>query len=314
MKLDELARKSRQAAEVRAYQTHPDVTALRIERVRGWSAGLIWAGVVLGLAFTMTNVQQFAANGTRAGSLTWISAWLLDPMVSLVLIGVLLAEQVTSRWELGTPVWARRTKWFALTATYVMNTWQPWSTLSAPGIVLHSVPPLLVFTAVEGGPAMREALTKAVARSLTVIDTATLGVAAPTPMNEAMNEPMSVLDSGNRVESDAVREPIHESAPKPARESRPRRTASRRKTTRTKGKRVLFADYLAIAREHLSADVLTVTPAWCRQVTGCSTGTSVRLAAALSAERAEPTTGDDSAETDTLEPSTNPVELEGEAA
>jgi hypothetical protein len=68
-----------------------------------------------------------------------------------------------------------------------------------------------------------------------------------------------------------------------------------RKSTRVKGARsggrVLFADYLAMAREHLTADTGTVTPAWCRQVTGCSAGTSVRLAAALSTEPA-PTTAD----------------------
>jgi hypothetical protein len=48
---------------------------------------------------------------------------------------------------------------------------------------------------------------------------------------------------------------------------------------------VLFADYLAMAREQLPADAPTVTPAWCRQVTGCSAGTSVRLAAELNAGR-----------------------------
>lgn len=306
MRLDELARKSRQAAEVRAYQTHPDVIALRIERVRDWSAGLIWAGVVLGLAFTMTNVQQFAANGARTGSLPWMSAWLLDPMVSLVLIGVLVAEQVTSRWELETPVWARRTKWFALAATYAMNTWQPWSTLSAPTIVLHSVPPLLVFTAVEGGPVMREALTRAVARSLAGTD---------TTASALVNEPANVLGDSHEPESGSVHESVHEPEPKPAREPRPRRATNRRKSVRTKGKRVLFADYLAMAREHLGPDVATVTPAWCRQVTGCSAGTSVRLAAALSAERDESTNVDHvPAEVGTSEQPSNPVELEGEAA
>lgn len=97
MNLTELTRKSRDAAQLRAYQTHADVVALRIELVRAWSARIIWAGVALGLAFTMTNVQQFAANGAPTWSLPWLSAWLLDPMVSLVLVGVLVAEQVTSR-------------------------------------------------------------------------------------------------------------------------------------------------------------------------------------------------------------------------
>lgn len=300
MRLDELTRKSHEAARVRAYQTHTDVIALRIELVRTWSAWIVWAGVVLGLAFTMTNVQQFAANGAPAGSLSWLSAWLLDPMVSLVLIGVLVAEQVTSRWQIDTPGWAQTTKCFALAATYVMNTWQSWSVLSASGIVLHSVPPLLVFTAVEGGPAMREALTRAVTKSLT----ATAPDTATPVMNTAVNGLVNPAGVIHQTDPGSVQEPVHEPAhgavrepvPAPVRESTSRRSTNANKATRGKGSRsggrVLFADYLAMAREHLTADTVTVTPAWCRQVTGCSAGTSVRLAAALSTELVAPTTAD----------------------
>lgn len=49
--------------------------------------------------------------------------------------------------------------------------------------------------------------------------------------------------------------------------------------------RRLLADYLAEARAQLEPGV-EPTPAWCRQVTGCSRGTSVKLAAALRADRA----------------------------
>jgi hypothetical protein len=281
MKLAELARKSREAAQVRAYQTHPDVAALRIERVRVWSAGLIWSGVVLGLAFTMTNVQQFAAHGAATGSLSWLSAWLLDPMVSLVLIGVLLAEQVTARWELDTPVWARRTKWFALAATYVMNTWQPWATLSSSGIVLHSVPPLLVFTAVEGGPAIRETLTKAVARSL-----AAAAVPA-TPVAEAATGTTATDDTSHQaVNSDTpTAEPVHEPPVPAVHEHRtpPRRTTTRKPTRRPTGRRKLRADFLADARAAWTPDT-HLSPAWVREVTDCSRGMSSQIAADLKAE------------------------------
>lgn len=66
-----LALDAAEAAEVRAYQTHPDVLALRIERVRSQVDWICWSGIVLGLAFTMTNVQEFASAGTRAWSLPW---------------------------------------------------------------------------------------------------------------------------------------------------------------------------------------------------------------------------------------------------
>src|SRR5881398_935018 len=92
--------------------------------------------------------------GAVFGSLPWCSAWLLDPMVSLVLIAVLRAEQVTARYQVQTGVWVRRTKVFAFAATYVMNTWQSWTALDVAGIVLHSVPPILVYLAAETGPVL----------------------------------------------------------------------------------------------------------------------------------------------------------------
>lgn len=160
-----------EAAEVRTLTTHPDVIALRVERVRSQVDALIWVGIALGLAFTMVNVQAFAAGNAPAGSLSWWSAWLLDPMVSLVLVAVLRAEQVTARYRVPTRGWARRTKWFTFAATYTMNTWTSWGvadgTLSPAGIVLHSIPPMLVFFAAEAGPFLRDKLTEAVRAAAT---------------------------------------------------------------------------------------------------------------------------------------------------
>src|SRR4051812_12141750 len=118
-----LAKQARTAAEVRAYETDPDVVALRVEKVRTVSNRLIWSGIVIGLGFTMINVQQFAADHADPWSLEWLAAWLLDPMVSLVVVGILLAEGVTSRWQVTTGGWIRTAKWYALAATYAMNTW-----------------------------------------------------------------------------------------------------------------------------------------------------------------------------------------------
>jgi hypothetical protein len=85
--------------------------------------------------------------------------------------------------------------------------------------------------------------------------------------------------------------PIVEPEPAPpAVEPAPaRRAASRAPRTRRKrpAPRRLFADYLHDARSHLTADT-EPTPAWCRQMTGCSAGTSVKLAAALRAEQNTP--------------------------
>lgn len=158
----ELAAEAEHSAQVRALSTHPDVVALQVERVRGQVNRLMWTGIVLGMAFCMTNVQEFGAEGKDLWSAGWWAAWLLDPMVSLVLVAVVLAEQTTSRWQLVTPAWARRARWATLGATYAMNTWKAWGALEPGQILLHSVPPLVVFVATEAAPEIRDCLTAAV--------------------------------------------------------------------------------------------------------------------------------------------------------
>lgn len=238
---ERLARDAAEAAELRAYQTHPDVIALRVERVRTQVDRLCWAGIVLGLAFTMTSVQTFAANGAAAWSLPWLTAWLLDPMVSLVLLAILRAEQLTARYQVRTGPWVRRAKWLTLAATYVMNTWTAYAAVSPALIVLHSVPPLVVLAAAEAITDLRDRLTEAATVAFTTA---------------------------------AVNGGVHDQPARPG--GRSRRT---------------FGDYLTVARAAWRPDV-QVSPAWIRQVTGCSRGLSSRLAAALAAEldtgRAEP--------------------------
>jgi hypothetical protein len=211
-----------------------------IELVAAQVDRLCWTGILLGLAFTMTNVQQFAAAGSRPWSLPWLAAWLLDPMVSLVLLAVLRAEQVTARYGVRTGGWARGAKWFTLAATYVMNTWSAFVARSPALVVLHSVPPLAVFVAAEAVTDLRDKLGAAIAAAF---------VNAPDANGEAP-----------------------ESSETPA-EDQP--AGSVRRTS--------FAEYRARALAVYTPNV-TVTPAWVREVTGCSRGMSSRLAKALVAE------------------------------
>ncbi|HEX5407990.1 MAG TPA: hypothetical protein VFX16_37475 [Pseudonocardiaceae bacterium] len=210
-----------------------------VEQVSTQVDRLCWAGILLGLAFTMTNVQQFAANGARPWSLPWWSAWLLDPMVSLVLLAILRAEQVTARHGARTGGWSRTAKWFTLAATYVMNTWQAYAAGSPAVVVLHSVLPMVVFVATEAVTDLRDTLGQVLAAGF-------------------MNAP-TVTDT-----------PAPSGGP-PAR-------------------RTTFADYLATARTARTPDVI-VTPAWVREVTGCSRGLSSRLAATLRADTGSAGTG-----------------------
>lgn len=192
-----------------------------IERVAVQVDRLCWTGILLGLAFTMTNVQQFAAAGAAVWSLAWFAAWLLDPMVSLVLLAILRAEQVTARHGVRLGGWVRAAKWFTLGATYVMNTWSAFVAGSAALVVLHSVPPLVVFVAAEAVTELRDKLGTAAG--------ATEEAVAPGP-------------------------------------------------------RTSFAEYLAMARKARKSSA-KVSPAWVREVTGCSRGLSSKLAAALNGDQ-----------------------------
>lgn len=265
-----------EAAQLRAYQTHPDVVALQVERIRTQVDRLSWTGIVLGLAFTMTNVQDFAARDALMWSLPWLSAWLLDPTVSLILIAILRAEQITARYQVHTGPWVRRAKWTTLTATYLMNTWTAWGALDAALILLHSVPVAVVFVAAEAVTDLRDKLTEAVERAFTraasVVPATPLSGADATPAETTETTP--VLTGENPTGLHAVN----------ATESAPRRPARKTPARRRKPQaRKLAADYLAEARAAWTPEV-TVTPAWVREVTDCSRGLSSKVAADLNAE------------------------------
>jgi hypothetical protein len=213
-----LAQDAAAATEVRKLQTHPDVVALGVERVRRQVDTLLWLGVVLGLGFTMTNVQTFAAAGAASWSLPWLSAWLLDPMVSLVLIAVIRAEQVTGRWQVAGGGWATRTKWATFAATFSMNTWASWSAGSAAGIVLHSVPPVLVFAAAETAPVLRDRLTEAALRAAAAVKAdvvrpvETTDAAPARPADETPARPVAVPPS-RRIPSARRERTVRRAAP-----------------------------------------------------------------------------------------------------
>jgi hypothetical protein len=270
-----------EASQVRALSTHPDVVALRVESIRTQVDVLMWVGIVLGLAFTMVNVQAFAADGAPVGSLPWIAAWLLDPMVSLVLIAVLRAEQITARYQVSdTGKWISRTKRFAFAATFVMNTWHSFATRDLAGIVLHSVPPLLVFCAAETAPVLRDRLTEAVLRAEQTaaladpqkaakpIVSAPDALAAPAAGETAQIAPQPPATvqatSGTATTGHVARK----ASPKP-----------RKKTTAKPGRKLL-GDYVKDAVFALDAetDPNAITPAWARKATGCSAGLSPKVA------------------------------------
>lgn len=219
----------------------PPTPAEAVEQARKQVDRLCWTGILLGLAFTMTNVQGFAANGARLWSLPWLAAWLLDPMVSLVLLAILRAEQVTARYSVRTGGWVRGAKWFTLAATYVMNIWAAFAARSADMVVLHSVPPLVVFVAAEAVTDLRDKLSEAVRTAA---------------VNATEQSPQRTDETAGALSGPALPHV---------------------------NRRVSFEEYLSRARTAWRPDV-TVTPAWIREVTGCSRGLSSRLSATLTSE------------------------------
>ncbi|GAA2980579.1 hypothetical protein [Actinokineospora diospyrosa] len=293
--VDRLATQAAEAAQVRALTTHPDVVALRVEKVRAQVDVLMWLGIGLGLAFTMVNVQVFAAAGAALFSLAWCAAWLLDPMVSLVLIAVLRAEQITARWQVPvTGPWAWRTKVFAFAGTYTMNTWSSWAQLHAAGIVLHSVPPVLVLAAAEAGPYLRDRLTEAVllaARSPLPSQSTPPVVPASPHAPETVSGPADVsAPSPVDVSQAALTAPEAgtgggvEQPPTIVSAPRSQARSPRRQAPVETGRRRLLSDFTDQARAALTADT-HLTPAWVRATTGCSRSVSTKVAAALRAER-----------------------------
>ncbi|MEV0285569.1 hypothetical protein AB0H36_15770 [Kribbella sp. NPDC050820] len=251
--VDKLRESAAQASQVRALSTHPDVIALRVESIRTQVDVLMWVGIVLGLAFTMVNVQAFAAAGADPWSLPWLAAWLLDPMVSLVLIAVLRAEQITARYQVSDATgWLSRTKLFAFAATYAMNTWHSFTALDVAGIVLHSVPPLLVFCAAETAPVLRDRLTEAVLRAERTAAEAN-PTAAPLAQPTATPEPAAVLEVG-QPPADQVTERPDTALTTPGRK-RPARKAPARPAGKRGGKTTGKTTGKDKARAHWDAEL-----------------------------------------------------------
>ncbi|OLF11872.1 hypothetical protein [Actinophytocola xanthii] len=269
---DKLTQDAAEASRIRKLSTHPDVIALRVEKVRTQVDRLMWTGLLLGLAFTMVNVQTFAAAGAAIWSLPWLAAWLLDPMVSLVLVAVLRAEQITARYqvEMRTETlgpWVRRTKLFAFLATYVMNTWQSWSHLHVSGIVLHSVPPVMVYLAAETGPILRDRLTEAVVRAARLVPGAT---------DTTVNTRPSTQDSNADTLTNTPSAPVADQ-----RAPRSRKPAAQKATKPRRPSRYEYLDRVRTAHQ----PGIVVTPAWVREVVpDISRGTSKVVSDLLNAE------------------------------
>ncbi|MGK3106246.1 hypothetical protein [Streptomyces sp. WAC05858] len=143
---------------------------------------------VVALAFTATNVTMFAIQHEVS---PWI-AWLLDPMVAVALGAVLIVDGRLSEYGVNPSGWASGLRWFAGLGTWVMNCWGSlWPEGTAfgvprqvdpAGLVLHSIPPVLLIVLAEAITHYRRAILGKIAELRSEVEAESAPVeSAPVP-------------------------------------------------------------------------------------------------------------------------------------
>lgn len=159
---------------------------------------------VVALAFTATNVTLFAIGHHIS---VWI-AWLLDPMVAVALGAVLIVDGRLSEHGVKPSGWATVLRWFAGLGTWLMNCWGAlWPAGSAfgvprevdpAGLVLHSIPPVLLIVLAEAITFYRRAILDRIAVLRDQVETVVERVEAPPvhPASTPTLTPAPVVQQG----------------------------------------------------------------------------------------------------------------------
>ncbi|MCX5119896.1 hypothetical protein OG992_22190 [Micromonospora sp. NBC_00362] len=152
-RVQEWTAKAAEARQLRRLLMDPDVQAVRLMRQRARWTAMAWSALLFALAFTMVNVQRFAAGHAEPWSPTWLVAWLVDPAFSILLVGLLIARGQLS--AVGRSVHertVRKVEYGLLASTAAMNV-MPALTEAYPGglpeqvmqVLLHLLIPGLAF-------------------------------------------------------------------------------------------------------------------------------------------------------------------------
>lgn len=134
---------------------------------------------LLTMAFSLGNIHDFAASHGVQDPI----AWFLAPAVDLALLAALMGDAVLSRWQLDAGTWATRLRWFAGAATLGLNVWESVAKLDAASIVLHAVPPILLFVLAEAASPYRRQFAETVRLAAATVDQEadTAPVSTPAP-------------------------------------------------------------------------------------------------------------------------------------
>jgi hypothetical protein len=145
---------------------------------------------LLTMAFSLQNIHDFAAGHGVQDPI----AWFLAPAVDLALLAALMGDAVLSRYGLSAGSWATRLRWFAGATTVALNGWQSIAALDPAGIVLHVVPPTLLFVLAEAASPYRVKFAETVRLAAEkVADTAPVSTPAPVEADTADTAPEPVL-------------------------------------------------------------------------------------------------------------------------
>lgn len=132
---------------------------------------------VVAMAFTATNVTLFAIEH----HIPAVIAWLLDPIVAVALGAVLIVDGRLSEHGVHPSGWATGLRWFTGLSTWLMNCWSSLWPAGAPfgvprqvdpaGLVLHSIPPVLLIVLAEAITFYRRAILDRIAVLRDQVDT-----------------------------------------------------------------------------------------------------------------------------------------------
>lgn len=124
--------------------------------------GGLAADALLVMTFSLGNIHRFALGHGVQDPI----AYTLAPMVDVALVVALSADAFLSRHTVKgdeSSVWGTVLRWFAGVGTLVLNVWAAVAAMDTAGIVLHSVPPLLLLVLAEAAPHYRRGAVAVVA-------------------------------------------------------------------------------------------------------------------------------------------------------
>ncbi|TMR12387.1 conjugal transfer protein TraI [Nonomuraea turkmeniaca] len=158
-------RKAHETARLHRLGRDPEMRAWQAARMRRILTTALMVALTLALAWSTAGVQQFAAEGAEPWSPGWIFAWLVEPFMSIALLGIVGARAYlgTQGQPLDHPKLIR-IEYLFLGLTLGMNAWPylPWTDddFTISRLVLHILGPIVAVAIVGALPIILAAFAR----------------------------------------------------------------------------------------------------------------------------------------------------------